>query len=174
MNVISPSSLHELLSGDPLALVIDVRTREEHARASIEGTRVLPLSEIRPDGVTALAGDSERPVYILCTSGSRARLAMDRLEIGGFHRGIVVEGGLVAWQKAGLPVVKGTPPGIGPERRMRVAAGAVILLGSLLALTAGPAFIGLSGVAGLGLVVAGISGGGMARSASSAIHPSLG
>jgi rhodanese-related sulfurtransferase len=70
---------------------------------------------------------------------------------------VVVEGGTEAWIAAGLPVDRGTVTAISLERQVRIAAGALVLLGVLLGWLVHPAFFGLSGFVGAGLVFAGIT-----------------
>ncbi len=46
---------------------------------------------------------------------------------------------------------------LSPERRVRIAAGAIVILGALLAQFVSPAFVWLSGFVGAGLMFAGIT-----------------
>jgi rhodanese-related sulfurtransferase len=68
-----------------------------------------------------------------------------------------VEGGTLGWAEAGLPVNRGETKVISLERQVRIAAGALVLGGVLLARFLDPAFIWLSGFIGAGLVFAGIT-----------------
>lgn len=63
----------------------------------------------------------------------------------------------MAWVEAGLPVDRGTSTVIGLERQVRIAAGAIVLGGVLLAQFVNPALIWLSGFVGAGLIFAGIT-----------------
>ena len=79
----------------------------------------------------------------------------------GFKKAINVEGGTVACETAGLPVIRGRK-GISLERQVRIAAGLLILSGVLLASfgrTTEIKFFGLclAGFIGAGLVFAGIT-----------------
>ena len=67
----------------------------------------------------------------------------------------MVEGGTSAWASAGLPVNKGTSEVISLERQVRIAAGALVFSGVLLAHFVNPVFIWLSGFIGAGLIFAG-------------------
>ena len=64
----------------------------------------------------------------------------------------------MAWAEAGLPVIRGTSEVISLERQVRIAAGSIVLTGALLAQSVNPAFIWLSGLVGVGLAFAGITG----------------
>ena len=70
---------------------------------------------------------------------------------------MVVTGGTLAWQEAGLPVERGTVKVISLERQVRIAAGSLVVIGVVLAKLVNPWFIGLSAFVGAGLVFAGIT-----------------
>ena len=63
----------------------------------------------------------------------------------------------MAWAEAGLPVNRGSSKVISLERQVRIAAGAIVLTGVLLAHFVHPTFIWLSGLVGAGLTFAGIT-----------------
>lgn len=62
----------------------------------------------------------------------------------------------MAWEAAGLPVVRGKKA-ISLERQVRIAAGLLVLLGAILGFFVNPSFIGISAFVGAGLVFAGIT-----------------
>jgi rhodanese-related sulfurtransferase len=69
---------------------------------------------------------------------------------------INVEGGTLAWDQAGLPVVRGRRT-ISLERQVRICAGFMALTGGVLAMLVHPWFAGLSAFVGAGLMFAGIT-----------------
>ena len=73
-----------------------------------------------------------------------------------FSNVVNVEGGTLAWEKAGLPVVPGKKA-ISLERQVRIAAGLLVLLGTAFGWFVHPAFLGLSAFVGAGLVFAGVT-----------------
>ena len=76
----------------------------------------------------------------------------------------MLEGGLDAWKKAGLPVSLDRSQPIDIMRQVQIAAGSLVLLGVVLGAFVSPNFYALSGFVGAGLTFAGISGFcGMAR-----------
>jgi rhodanese-related sulfurtransferase len=134
-------------------LFIDVRTPAEYQEVHIEGTISHPLSELNAQGIqTLLAGKAGG--IIVCRSGGRARQAFDKLTSGGVSDLAVLEGGVTAWEGAGLPVVRGRKT-ISLERQVRIAAGALVLVGSLLSYCIHPGFIAVPAFVGAGLVFAG-------------------
>jgi rhodanese-related sulfurtransferase len=158
MKTITPVELQKRLQADPNVLLLDVRTPVEYAEAHVPLARNEPLDQLRPENYRASNGSpDDRPLYLLCRTGGRATKAAEKLAAAGQDRGVVVEGGTEAWIQAGLPVDRGTAKVISLERQVRIAAGALVLLGVLLGWLVHPAFFGLSGFVGAGLVFAGIT-----------------
>jgi rhodanese-related sulfurtransferase len=70
----------------------------------------------------------------------------------------LVEGGLDAWKRAGLPVAEDRRQPIELMRQVQIAAGSMVVLGVVLGLLVAPGFYLLSGFVGAGLVFAGVTG----------------
>ncbi len=134
---------------------IDIRSTEEFAQMSIEGSLLAPLPVVRLQNLAMQKGEHTDIVFV-CRSGSRVENATSILE-GLFADAYTLDGGLVAWQKAKLPLRKGNAPAIPLERQIFIAAGCMILLGVLGSLVWPPLFW-LAGFVGAGLVFAGASG----------------
>lgn len=88
------------VSGDA-PVVIDVRTAEEYAAGHIPGALNIPFDEVaeRISEVEAPNG-----VALYCMVGPRARKGESALLDAGYTSVFHIEGGLAAWQAAGLPV----------------------------------------------------------------------
>lgn len=105
-------SSHELVSqrerGQAFHLV-DVRTPAEFGEVHAEGAVNVPLDRIDAATVRERCGDfgPHQPVVLICRSGSRAKLAADRLRDAGCDAVSVLLGGTEAWERAGLPVSRG-------------------------------------------------------------------
>lgn len=156
---ITATELSARLQTAPDLTVIDVRTPAEFAELHAVPARNLPLPDATPEALASLGHtDPARPVYILCQSGKRAESCAGRLAAAGFAAPVVVTGGTEAWAAADLPVVRGESGGISLERQVRIAAGAIVFAGVILAVTVNPAFVWLSGFVGAGLMFAGITG----------------
>jgi len=82
------------------AQLVDVRNDEEWDESRIPGARHVPF-----DRLQAEAGklDADRPVVFYCRAGDRSAAAADALESAG-REAYSMEGGLVAWKEAGLPL----------------------------------------------------------------------
>jgi rhodanese-related sulfurtransferase len=140
-------------AGKKLAL-IDVRTPAEHGEVHIAGSRLMPLDRLDAAAVKAAAGGDG--CVLVCRSGKRAEQAMKTLESAGCGDLVVLEGGVTAWEQAGLPVERGAKA-MSLERQVRIAAGALVLAGVLLGTWVHAGFYGLSGFVGAGLIFAGVT-----------------
>ena len=84
------------------AALIDVREPDELRVVRTESATPLPMSTLQehldelPDGT----------IYVLCHSGGRSARVTQFLEQQGYDA-VNVDGGITAWEAAGLPVVKG-------------------------------------------------------------------
>jgi rhodanese-related sulfurtransferase len=157
MKTIIPVDLHNRLAAGRPGLLLDVRTPCEFAALLAQGVILEPLESLRPRRVLDLLRDKPQPVYVFCQRGSRARQAVEQLEKAGVPDCVLVEGGTLAWEAAGLPVERGTSTVISLERQVRIAAGALVLTGVLLGVYCHPVFLGLSGFVGAGLIFAGMT-----------------
>ncbi|PIZ23967.1 MAG: rhodanese-like domain-containing protein [Comamonadaceae bacterium CG_4_10_14_0_8_um_filter_57_29] len=88
-------------------LLIDVRQPDEYAQGHAPGSTLIPLGQLA-QRLPELAGYKNKPVALICHSGNRSSKAQQLLQQAGFTATSNVEGGMVAWQKAGLPVVMGS------------------------------------------------------------------
>jgi len=145
------------------AVLIDIREADEHARERIPGARHHALSRIDTEN-PARPGDDVLVFH--CRSGARTRANAPRLlaAAGAGCQTYVLEGGIEAWKKAGLPTAVDTRQPIEINRQVQIAAGSLVLAGVVLGALVAPGFYVLSGFVGAGLAFAGISGFcGMAR-----------
>jgi rhodanese-related sulfurtransferase len=153
--LISPQRLAEIYETDASLELIDVRTPAEFREVHVTFARNVPLDRLDVEAIRRERGASgAHPLYVICRSGSRARQACERLTAG--VQAVNVEGGTLAWEQAGLPVVRGKKT-ISLERQVRIVAGSLVLLGAVLALTVHPYFAILSALIGAGLVFAGLT-----------------
>ena len=86
------------------ALLIDVREADEWAEERVPSARHLPMSEF-----VARQGElpTDQRLYILCHVGARSARVAAYLQQQGVDA-VNVEGGLVAWEAAGRPIVYGS------------------------------------------------------------------
>lgn len=151
---INPSELQVLRAANPDLVMVDVRTPAEFMELRAAGARLIPLDRLDSGAVKAAQRDNG-PVYVLCRTGARARTAAQKLCASGIDA-VVVEGGTLAWEAAGLPVKRGRRM-ISIERQVRIGAGTLVVVGVLLGWMVHPAWLVLSGFVGAGLIFAGFT-----------------
>jgi rhodanese-related sulfurtransferase len=101
MKQVDVSTLATVAEGG--ATVIDVREADEYAAGHVPGARLLPLPQL---AARARELDTAAPVYVVCQSGNRSKVAVDLLTSLGFDA-TNVAGGTAAWRQAGKPVDTG-------------------------------------------------------------------
>lgn len=154
---ITPQELSRLRHSDPSLELIDVRTPVEYRELHVEFARNVPLDQLDPQAIQAERnGNHQRPLYVVCRSGSRGKQACEKLLAAGMANVVNVEGGTLACETAGLPVVRGQKT-MSLERQVRIAAGTLVFTGAALGFWVHPYFIGLAAFVGAGLVFAGIT-----------------
>jgi len=92
-------------------LLVDVREANEFEQVRAPGAVLVPMSTF-----AARAGElpSDRPLMVVCHLGGRSAAAAGFLIRAGRSEVVNVTGGMDAWERAGLPVRRGTPaPGEG-------------------------------------------------------------
>jgi rhodanese-related sulfurtransferase len=155
---LSPYELNEQRRSGRITIV-DVREPMEFIGGHIAGSRNIPLVQLAeapmPDG----------PLVVVCQTGARSERGVAVLARRGITAGIAdLEGGLVAWEAARLPLERRKGAPLPLMRQVQIAAGTLVLLGVILSQAIAPGWIWLSAFVGAGLVFAGISGlCGMAR-----------
>jgi rhodanese-related sulfurtransferase len=161
LQTVSPTRAAELMRDG--AVLVDIREADEHARERIPGARHHALSRIDRDN-PARPGDDV--LIFHCRSGARTQGNAPKLAaaVPGQCETFILDGGLEAWKKAGLPVAIDRSQPIDLMRQVQIAAGSLVLIGVVLGALVYPGFYAMSGFVGAGLLFAGVSGFcGMAR-----------
>lgn len=86
--------------------LLDVRTEEEWEEGRIEGAVRVDFSEKGFEEKVVKAVDPKKPVLVYCRSSGRSGRASKLMEKLGFVEIKDLEGGIMAWKKAGKKVVK--------------------------------------------------------------------
>ncbi|MFO8152128.1 rhodanese-like domain-containing protein [Thioalkalivibrio sp.] len=87
------------------SLVLDVREDNEISGGRIPGARHIPLGVLKKR-VEDIDRYKESPVLVYCRTGARSAVAASQLVAAGFTDVTNLQGGIQAWQSAGLPVKK--------------------------------------------------------------------
>ncbi len=88
------------------ALLLDVREPDEYAAVHAPGSMLMPLGQL-PSRLGELQAYRNKPIAVICRSGRRSARAVEILRNAGFTEAVNVEGGMNAWESAGLPVIRG-------------------------------------------------------------------
>lgn len=155
---VPPRELSRRLAGGQPAELLDVRTPGEFAGAHVPGARLIPLDELDCAAFLKEHGPNDKPIYVLCQSGGRARRAIGKFQRAGFDGCVLVEGGTQAWIDAGLPVTRGESKTLPLMRQVQIIVGLVSGLGAALALAVHPWFAVIPLLMGGGLLFAGLTG----------------
>lgn len=104
MKNITPAEANKILRNDKNAVLIDVRTKDEVSEIFVLGAKHIPLDEL-----SGRLGEIKNfsSVLFLCRSGGRSAEACSIAESAGFPSVINIAGGIIAWEKVGLPVMRG-------------------------------------------------------------------
>jgi phage shock protein E len=85
------------------AVVIDVREPSEFREGHVAGSVLVPLATV---AARANEFDKNQPIYVFCRSGNRSLQAANTLVAAGFTDVRNVQGGILAWTAARLPVTR--------------------------------------------------------------------
>jgi rhodanese-related sulfurtransferase len=153
IQTVEASTLTEITASG--ATLIDVRTPAEYQSAHVIGAELCPLDRLNAAAFSH-SNDQASAVYILCQSGKRACIAAEKLSAIGFTQVLVIEGGTEAAIEAGIAIKYGKSA-LSIERQVRIAAGLLVLCGTLAGVYIHSAFLFIPGFVGAGLTFAGIS-----------------
>lgn len=138
------------------AVVIDVREPAEHAAEKIDGTTLVPLGSFCKSALPEVSG---RKLVIHCRSGKRSANACEKLLAENPDMEVYnLDGGIMAWSELGNSVESSGSFFLPLDRQVQLTIGAMLLLGSVLGYFLGTLFFILTGLIGIGLMIAGLTG----------------
>ncbi|MGH2963250.1 MAG: molybdopterin-synthase adenylyltransferase MoeB [Solirubrobacterales bacterium] len=157
---IDPADAREEISRGGVVLV-DTREQHEWDEAHLDGATLVPPASVA-QRIQDVVPDRSQRALLYCATGNRSARAADLLETElGYEDVASIDGGIVAWQQAGLPVVE--PEGMTREQRMRYSRHTLLpevgVEGQLKLLNARVLLVGAGGLgspAALYLAAAGI------------------
>ena len=97
MTPLTPYEVRDLLAAGQ-ARLIDIRSPGEFAAERIDGAENMPAPHVPKL-------DGSQKVIFMCLSGARVAAAMRELESAAGGKAYVLNGSLLGWKRAGLPVV---------------------------------------------------------------------
>ena len=102
---LQPAGLTALVNRDN-ALVVDLRPSADFEKGHVPGAKNVQMSQFDPEN-KQLAAARALPVVLVCKAGQTSGAAAKRLRKAGFEHVYVLDGGIGAWQQAGLPLTRG-------------------------------------------------------------------
>lgn len=106
VKIISPMEATRL-QNDEDGIFLDVREDAEYKIGHIMGNIHIPMSNF-PKRMVELDKYKQKPVIVYCASGTRSNSAASKLKKNQFESVYSIQGGAVAWEKAGLPLTSKT------------------------------------------------------------------
>jgi len=97
-------------ANEPDFVVLDVRTPEEYAAGHVPRAINIP-HDVVSEHLAALSDARDKEVIVYCRSGRRAAMAIDALREAGFEHVTHLEGDMLGWEAAQLPVETQPDPG---------------------------------------------------------------
>lgn len=85
------------------ALMLDVREQSEYDNGHVGNSRLISLGDLKKR-IGELEKYRERPIVVMCRSGARSASGAALLSKSGFTKVYSLAGGIVAWQKASMPI----------------------------------------------------------------------
>lgn len=154
---VTPKDLSKWLAAGE-AVVVDVREVLEYKQHHIKNAVNLPLSDVCLDHQHMPKHDGKRLVFH-CKSGKRSMMACEKIKGEDVELTVWnLTGGIDGWMAEGLAVKESGADVMPLERQVLLAAGSIVLIGTILGFTVGPSWFLLSGFAGLGMTFAGLTG----------------
>lgn len=104
IELVDAGEASDLLASPPDSLVVlDVRTPEEFAQGRIADS--VNIDFYAPTFAAQLDElDKDTPYFVYCRSGNRSAETIDTMRELGFTEVYELEGGIVSWAGAGLPI----------------------------------------------------------------------
>ena len=100
---LEPKEFQNKINDYPEKIILDVRTKHEFDAGFIENAINIDWTEGRfTDQVKTL--DKEVPVFVYCLSGGRSSAAANKLRSLKFNNVFELNGGLMKWKNANLPL----------------------------------------------------------------------
>ncbi len=104
-SVISPSGAIQIMNQDD-SILIDVRETNELKDAAIADFKHIPLGSVQ-GRLSEIDKFKDKDIIVYCRSGHRSASACRTLTKNGFEKVYNLKGGIMAWQDAQLPIVRG-------------------------------------------------------------------
>lgn len=151
--MITARELDTLREQGPAPYILDVRSPIEFESERIDGAVNVPLDMLDAH-LEEIPAQSD--LVVVCRTGVRATIAAETLARVG-RRARVLEGGVLAWRRARLPLREGRKR-LPVDRQVQLIAGLMVLTGVTLGIMVDSWFLAIAAFFGAGLTFAGATG----------------
>ncbi len=104
VSAVTPIQALQLMNHED-AVTVDVRALGEYQQGHIPQARHLPAAALK-ERLGELERFKDRPVILYCRAGNHSAAAAATLKKSGFQSARSLSGGLLAWERANLPLSK--------------------------------------------------------------------
>jgi rhodanese-related sulfurtransferase len=101
--LVSPTSAIRLINNNDDTLIIDIRAAADYKKGHIKGAKNVQLSDFA-SSIKSYSEYRNKPILIYCNSGNSTRRAVKLLKNAGYEKINDLEGGIVAWKEANMPL----------------------------------------------------------------------
>lgn len=108
---ISVQEANKMIQDHPDLYIIDVRTSGEYTGnlGHVSNSHLMPVQEIEK-WAPEISEMKDKDILLICHSGNRSSYAAKILKKQGFKKLYNVEGGMLAWNAAKLPIAEPAQP----------------------------------------------------------------
>lgn len=160
IQTMKPRMLNQMIEHGEQVHLIDVRSPAEFRSGHAAGAISIPLDQLDPNHLSKRLGDAkaghDKPLFLTCQSGYRAKQAAQQLKQAGFVDLYLVDGGTEAWSKADLPTQR-CGRALSLERQVQITIGTLLVLKVFFGFTVHELFFAVIPLIGAGLIVAGLT-----------------
>jgi rhodanese-related sulfurtransferase len=101
---VSPIDATQLINHQN-AILLDIRDAKERSEGSIVNSTHIPLAELEKQ-MAKLEKHKDKAIIAYCRSGQRSATACKQLRKHGYNSVYNLKGGIMAWQRDNLPLIK--------------------------------------------------------------------
>ncbi|EDP58263.1 rhodanese-like domain-containing protein [Vibrio sp. AND4] len=104
--VVNVNQLTHLMNREN-GVVVDIRSKDEFKQGHItDALHILP-SDIKAGNLGSLENRKSDPIILVCKTGQTAQESANLLVKAGFENVSLLKNGLIAWNEANLPLLRG-------------------------------------------------------------------
>ncbi|MCG8426040.1 MAG: rhodanese-like domain-containing protein [Chromatiales bacterium] len=101
-SAVSPQKATEMINREE-AVVVDVRPMNDFTEGHIINALNIPANALK-NQIKTLEKYKDKPIIMACRSGAQSSMACKQLRKEGFEKVFNLQGGMLAWQNANLPI----------------------------------------------------------------------